>query len=337
MVQKYIEKITNGQSLSQEEAAVLFSALINGELGQVEIAALLIALKTKGETVDEISGAVTALRKNALVFNRPGYSFADSCGTGGDGAHTINVSTAAAFVAAAAGVPVAKHGNRSISSKCGSADVFENIGINLEASPEISRKCLDTAGICFFYAPMYHSGLRHAGSVRKELGMRTVMNILGPLVNPAAPDVQVMGVYDKSIINIAADVLKNVGVKTALVVNGSGLDEIAVHGMTRGALLRNGSIENIELSPSDAGLKEYSLDAIRGGTPGENTEALKNILSGCGSDAHNAAVAINAGALIWIYGSAKDLKDGASKALELMSKGTPMETALKLAECSHGS
>ena len=235
------------------------------------------------------------------------------------------------------GIPVAKHGNRSISSKCGSADVFENLGIKLDAGAPVSRKCLDEAGICFLFAPAYHSGLRHAGPVRMKLGMRTIMNLLGPLVSPAAPTHQVMGVYDPALCTTLAEVFNALGTKSALVVHGSGLDEITIHGRTTCALLKDGKVESLEITPGDAGLATYSLDMIRGGDPAENTQIVRDILGGRGKDAHNAAVAINAGALAWIFGKANSLKAGAALALDVMLGGRCLQIVEQFKELSNGA
>ena len=227
-----LARLCGGDSLTAGQSELLFQALVAGELGEAEIAALLIALKVKGETGDELIGAARALRAAALPFDRPDYLFADSCGTGGDGSRTINLSTAVAFVAAAAGLPIAKHGNRSVTSKCGSADVLEQLGVRLDVSPETSRRALDQAGICFLFAPQYHPGLRHAGPVRRALKVRTVMNMLGPCVNPARPAVQLLGVADPALLEPVATTLAGLGVERALVVHGAGLDEVALHGET---------------------------------------------------------------------------------------------------------
>ncbi|MBN2718456.1 MAG: anthranilate phosphoribosyltransferase [Deltaproteobacteria bacterium] len=336
-MKQYIEPITNRQNLSAAQTAEVFKKLVTGEMDPIEISALLIALRTKGECPDEITGAAKALRECAAPFDRPTYDFADSCGTGGDGAHTINVSTAAAVVAAGMGIPVAKHGNRSISSKCGSADVFENLGVKIDADAATSRKCLDEAGICFLFAPAYHAGLRHAGPIRQKLGMRTMMNLLGPLVSPAAPTHQVMGVYDPTLCTTLAEVFRALGTKSALVVHGSGLDEIAIHGSTTCALLKDGKVDTFDISPQDAGLKSFYLEDIRGGEPEVNTRIVLDILGGKGNDAHNAAVAINAGALAWIFGKTSDFKSGVSLAMETIAGGDSLRIVEKFRELSNGA
>lgn len=336
-MKQYIEPITNGEDLTRSQTAEVFKEMVSGNMDPIEIAALLIALRTKGESPGEIAGAATALRESAAPFERPDYDFLDSCGTGGDGAHTINVSTAAALVAAGMGIPIAKHGNRSISSKCGSADVFEHLGVKLDATASVSRKCLDEVGLCFLFAPLYHSGLRHAGPVRKKLAMRTMMNLLGPLVSPAAPTHQIMGVYNPALCATLAGVLGALGCKRAMVVHGSGLDEIAVNGPTTCALYKDGKVEEFEISPSDAGLGEYRLEDIRGGDVAENTQIVRDILLGVGKPAHQAAVAINVGALAWVFGQAKSIEEGTTRALEIMATKKCMEVVLKFKELSNGA
>ena len=332
-----LNKLCNGEDLEKKECFDTFKMIVNGELDPVQISALLVALRTKGETPNEIAGAAEALRESALDFPRPAYPLADSCGTGGDGSCTINISTGAAIVAASMGVKVAKHGNRSISSSCGSADVLEKLGVKIDVSPEVSRKCLDEAGICFLFAPAYHQGLRHAMPVRKTLAIRTVFNVLGPLVNPAFPSFQVMGVYDPALCVPMAQTLGMLGCKTALTVHGCGLDEIAVHGPTKAALYSEGRVEELKLHPAQAGLKTFSLDDIKGSEPDKNAEYLRSLLKGEGKEACESAVALNAGALYWICGLANDFSSGVSLALETIRSGRCAETLQKLVECTNGS
>jgi anthranilate phosphoribosyltransferase len=285
-----LARLCAGESLLSRESEALFQALVAGELGEPEIAALLIALKVKGETKDELIGAARALRSAALPFDRPDYLFADSCGTGGDASGTINLSTAVAFVAAAAGLPVAKHGNRSVTSKCGSADVLERLGVRLDPEPSVSRRALDEIGVCFLFAPQYHPGLRHAGPVRRALKVRTVMNMLGPCVNPARPDVQLLGVADAALLEPVAATLLGVGVKQALVVHGAGLDEMALHDRTDAIRISDGAATRVEFSPEQAGLVPAPLQALSGGGPDENAERLRSLLMGYGTAAEEAAV-----------------------------------------------
>jgi len=332
-----INKISSGNHLDACDTERAFLSMIRGELDPVQIAALLIGLRTKGESPVEILGAARALRASCAPFERPAYDTVDSCGTGGDGSHTINVSTATAIVAAQMGLKVAKHGNRSISSRCGSADVLEMLGVRIDATSAVSRRCLDEVGICFLFAPLYHPGLRHAGPVRSILGVRTVMNVLGPLVNPASPDIQVMGVYDPKLVEPIAEVLGALGCRSAMVVHGSGLDEVAVHGPTHAVWFRHGELVHMAMSPAQAGLDTYHLADIEGGDPQENAAILMRILQGKGKKAHNAAVAINAGALAMVAGIAADLREGTAMALDVLASGSGAERLLKFAEYSHGA
>jgi anthranilate phosphoribosyltransferase len=316
-----LARLYTGESLAEAEAEALFTEIVEGRLPEPAIAAMLIALRLKGETAEELSGAARALRAADADFPRPDYLFADSCGTGGDGSASINVSTAVAFAAAAAGLPVAKHGNRSVTSRCGSADVLEQLGAKLDVSAEQSRRALDETGICFLFAPLYHPGLRHAGPVRRMLKVRTIMNMLGPCVNPAEPKVQLLGVADPALIEPVAKTLAALGVEQALVVHGSGLDEIALHGPTEAVRVRNGALEPMTIRPEDAGLERRPVQVLRGGGPEENAERLKALLMGYGVAAETEVVALNTGALLLTAGLAADLRDGVGMALQALSSG----------------
>jgi anthranilate phosphoribosyltransferase len=325
------------RNLSRAEAASVFGRVVDGALGEVEIAGLLAALKARGETPDEIAGAAEALRAAARAFPRPAYGFADTCGTGGDATGTKNVSTAVAVVVAEMGIPVAKHGNRAVSSRCGSADVLETLGVRLDLSPDAARACLDETRLCFLFAPHYHAGVKHAMPVRRALGTRTIFNLLGPLSNPARPPVQLVGVYDPDLCLPVARTLAMLGTEAALVVHGDGLDEIAVHGPTRAVLWKDGRIVELELTPEEAGLSRAPLEALTGGGPEENAAALRALLEGHEDGAYRAAVSLNAGALAWIAGRAESLADGATMARDLLASG---RTALRLArwiEVSRGA
>lgn len=325
-----------GVPLGQDQAETLFGALVRGELDDPAIAAMLVALKVRGETVDELIGAARALRAADMHFERPDYQYADSCGTGGDGSGTINLSTAVAFVAAAAGLPVAKHGNRSVTSRCGSADVLEHLGVKLDCSAETSRRALDEAGLCFLFAPLYHPGLRHAGPVRRALGIRTIMNIIGPCVNPAEPRVQLLGVAEERLLEPVARTLAALGVEKAMVVHGSGLDEVALHGETKAMLLADGALEPLTIAPSDVGFAPAPLAKIRGGGPQENAERLKALLQGYGTRTEKQAVAINAGALLFTAGKAANLRDGAALALDTLASGEADKRLDALVAISNG-
>lgn len=334
-MRELLERLFQRQDLSREQAAELFGQMVRGACSDIEIAAAVAALKTKGECADEITGAAQALRAAAVPFPRPDYPTADTCGTGGDGAHTVNISTAAAFVAAECGIPIVKHGNRSVSSKCGSADVLEMCGVKLDPTPEVARRCLDEAGICFLMAPQYHAGIRHVMPVRRALKTRTIFNLLGPLLNPALPPWQIMGIYDPAHVETAARTLGMLGARAALVVHGSGLDEIAIHGPTTAALWKDGQLTHLTLTPEDAGLTRYPLEALAGGTPEENTRWLKQLLAGNAKPAHLAAVSLNVGALLWITDTAPSLLEGTRTAFDTIVHGRPVQRLKKLIEVSN--
>lgn len=336
MMRETLEALCRGEDLDQAEAAALFGRIVRGELSAARIAGLLVALKAKGEAAAEIAGAAQALRQAATPLPSAGVDVADTCGTGGDGLGTVNVSTAAALVVAEAGVPVAKHGNRSVSSCCGSADVLERCGVRIDASPERSAASLAAERICFLFAPQYHSGMRHAMPVRRELGTRTIFNLVGPLANPAAPRWQVVGVYDPSLCEPMARTLGLLGCSAALVVHGAGLDEVALHGPTVAAWLRGGEVRRLELEPADLGLPSYPLEALAGGDPDDNARWLQGVLDGQGAPAHAAAVAANAGALLWVAGRAPDLQAGSAVALDVLRSGAAGQRLRRWAAFTHG-
>ena len=325
-----------GESLSQAEAQAVFEALVSGALNEPDIAALLIALRLKGETEEELIGAARALRAADLDFERPDYLFADSCGTGGDGSGSINVSTAVAFVAAAANLPMVKHGNRSFTSRCGSADVLEALGAKIDLTPAQSRRVLDQTGICFLFAPLYHPGLKHAGPVRRQLKVRTIMNVLGPCLNPAEPPVQLLGVADPKLLEPVAATLASLGVETALVVHGSGLDEVALHGETVAVRLRAGRIDPLVLMPEDAGLERAGLAAVKGGDPKENALRLANLLRGKAPRAEADLIALNAGALLMTAGRAGTLGEGVALASDVIASGTALRVLDAFTEATNG-
>jgi anthranilate phosphoribosyltransferase len=331
-----LQRLYDGRDIDAAQAEELFSALVAGELDDVSIGAMLIALRLKGETAEELAGAARALRAADEYFPRPDYLFADSCGTGGDGSGSINVSTAAAFVAAAAGLPVAKHGNRSITSRCGSADVLERLGAKIDVAPEISRRALDETGICFLFAPRYHPGLRHAGPVRRTLGVRTIMNVLGPCVNPAEPQVQLLGVAEPRLVERVARTLAALGLREALVVHGAGLDEVAIHGDTDAARVRGGAVETLILSPEEAGLERRPIDGLEGGGPEENADRLAALLQGFGLPVESDMVALNAAALLMTAGLSADLKEGVAMARDAMGSGEAYRRLKLFAEATHG-
>lgn len=334
--ERTIARLLDRQDLSRDESRALFGDIVEGRLPEPLMAAAFVALRFKGETSEELTGAALALRAAARPFPAPEYLFADSCGTGGDCSGSINVSTAAGLAAAACGLPVVKHGNRSFTSKCGSADVLEAVGAKLDLAPERSREILDETGFCFLLAPAYHPGIAHAGPVRRALKVRTVMNLLGPCLNPARPPVQLLGVPDPALLMPIAETLSALGLERALVVHGSGLDEVALHGFTQAARLAGGVIETLELTPEQAGLQRYPVDAITGGDPVDNAGLLLDLLSGRGTAAQRSIVAINAGALLETAGIAADLRDGVDRVFDAISSGRARRTLDLFVEASRG-
>ncbi len=330
-MQAIINKLYQQQSLTEQESQQLFDLIIRGEMDPILMSAVLTALKIKGETPDEITGAAKALLANAKPFPRPDYDFADIVGTGGDGHDTINISTTAAFVAAACGLKVAKHGNRSVSSKSGSSDLLDSFGINLAMSPEDTRQAIDDLGVAFLFAPQYHGGVRHAMPVRQTLKTRTIFNILGPLINPARPNIELMGVYSEELIKPIAETMLQMGMKRAAVVHGSGLDEVAIHGETKVAEIREGQIHYYTLTPADFGVETYPLEAIKGGDPALNRTIITDILTGKGTLAQQSAVAVNVALLMRLFGQ-EDLQANTTKALEVMNSGRAYELVQQLAQ-----
>jgi anthranilate phosphoribosyltransferase len=328
--------LLDGRDLSAPEAELLFAEIVAGRLPDPLMAAAFVSLRLKGETADELIGAARALRAAARPFPRPDGLFADSCGTGGDYSGSINVSTAAAIAASACGLPVVKHGNRSFTSKCGSADVLEALGAKLDVSPSASRRILDQTGFCFLLAPAYHPGIAHAGPVRRALKVRTVMNLLGPCLNPARPPVQLLGVADPAMLMPVARTLHALGVERALVVHGSGLDEIALHAFTRAVRLRHGQLDELELTPEQAGLRRQSLEAIRGGSPAENAKRIRALLGGFGAVPDVKVVALNAGALLMTAGHAANLREGVRMAKEAIASGAAARLLDAYVEASRG-
>ena len=331
-----LDVLFDGRNISREQARALFSRLVAGELPEPIMAAAFVCLKLKGETSEELTGAALALREAARRFARPDGLFADSCGTGGDGSGSINVSTAAGLVAAACGLPIVKHGNRSVTSKCGSADVLEALGAKLDVSPEKARAIHDQTGFCFLLAPLYHPGIAHAGPVRRSLKVRTIMNLLGPCLNPARPPVQLLGVAEPKLMRPIAETLLALGVERGLIVHGSGLDEIAPHAETQAIRLADGTLEEVTLAPEDAGMERRSLDQIAGGCPEENAERLSALLHGRGSEADAGVVALNSGALLWTAGVADSFADGTVRALDAMRSGSAGKLLDAFVEASNG-
>lgn len=330
-------EVLSRRALTREESAAAFARFVAGQYSDIEMSAVLSGIKTRGETPDTMAGAVEALLASAVPFPTPDYPYADCCGTGGDGTGTVNISTAAAFVAAEMGIPIAKTGNRSVSSRCGSADVLERLGVRLDPDPAVGRKCLDEAGICFIFAPQYHPGVRHAAPVRRALKVRTVFNLVGPIANAARPPWQMMGIYDPALCEPAARTLQLLGRRVALVVHGSGLDEVALHGPTTGVLLRDGELREVTISPTEAGLRSAPLAALTGAGPEENADWLFTLLQGRGHGTHADAVALNAGTLAWILELAPTLRDAVALARGALAGGGAARRLSRLVELSHGA
>lgn len=330
------EQLYQGKPLSQQQSQHFFSQVVQGEVDDIVLSAMLTALKFQGETPAELAGAANALIDNATPFARPNYDFADIVGTGGDGHNTINISSASAIVAAACGVKVAKHGNRSVSSQSGSADLFSTFGLNLMMEPTTAKQCLDESNLCFLFAPRYHAGIKHAMTVRQTLKSRTIFNLLGPLVNPARPSHIMIGVYHADLLMPFAQTLKLLGYQNAVIVHGSGLDEVALHGPTEIVTLQDGEMNGETIYPQEFGLQEYSLEAIKGGDPEHNKQLIEAILAGKGQQAHNAAVAANVAMLLKLTGKVDNLKQGTDMALETIRSGKAIHTINQAAEISRG-
>jgi anthranilate phosphoribosyltransferase len=321
-IQEAIKQVTAGNSLGRTETRDVFNEIMSGKATDAQIAALIVALRMKGETVDEISGAAEVMREKAThVLPEQTDHLVDTCGTGGDGAHTFNISTAAAFAAAGAGARVAKHGNRSVSSKSGSADVLEAMGVKIAVSPQTMKQCLDEAGICFLFAPSLHPAMKYAIGPRKEIGVRTIFNILGPLTNPSLAPAQVLGVYAPHLARTMAGVLNNMGSRRAFVVHGSdGLDEITITGPTSVAEVRDGTVSTYAVEPESFGIKRSPPESVRGGTPQENAEIIRHILAGKPGPCRDITV-LNAAFALVAAGIAATPADGVRMAGESIDSG----------------
>jgi len=304
-----LARLVEGQPLTTDQARDFFAACLRGEPTPAQVAAAVTALRIRGETVEEIAAFATAMRDAALTLDHP-FDVIDTCGTGGDGQHTYNISTAAALVLAGAGLKVAKHGNRALSSKSGSSDVLSILGVDLMAGQDRQRRALDQAGICFLYAPAYHGAMRHVGPVRAEIGFRTVFNLLGPLSNPASAKRQVMGVYDPRLLEPLAEVLGRLGLTRAWTVHGQGLDELTTTGVTEVAEWKDGGVRRFQVTPEDAGLPRARIEDIRGGDAEENATALRGLLAG-DVGAYRDIVLLNAAAALVVADRAVDLAEGA--------------------------
>lgn len=338
-ISKYLEIVSLGKNLSQEQAERAFQIVTSNGATPAQIAGLLLALKTKGESEEEIYSAAKVLRSKMLavnISNEKKQNTIDCCGTGGDGKGTLNISTAVAFVLAASGLNVAKHGNRAVSSKSGSADVLKALGINIDITAEQAGECLDQAGISFLFAPLFHKSLVNIGPTRKELGVRTIFNILGPLCNPATPPYQLIGVYAPELTSKIAEVAKMLGLKSAIIVSGEdGLDEISISANTHASELKeNGEIEDYIINPEDYGLNKHDESEILGKDPIYNSQAMNKLFSGEQS-AYRDAVILNSAFALKIAGKVKKVEDGLQLASTLIDTGKAKEKLKLLVEVTN--
>lgn len=321
MIKEAIHKLVLGESLGIDETKTVMREIMEGQATNAQIAAFSTALRIKGETVDEITACASVMREKAVRFNTNG-DVLEIVGTGGDEVGTFNISTTSAFVISAGGVPVAKHGNRSVSSKSGAADVLEKLGAKITLSHEQSEQLLADCGFAFMFAPSYHASLKYAAPVRKEIGIRTVFNILGPLTNPAFAPLQLMGVYEDELVRPMAEVLKNLGVKSGMVVCGDHrLDEATITGDNLICEIKDGEIKEITLSPEKLGFKKASLEEIIGGTPDDNAQITRDILSGRITDAKRDTIVLNSALCFYISGKTASVEDGVSLAANIIDSG----------------
>jgi len=329
-----IAKVATGASLSREEASVAFDSMMSGEATPSQMGGLLMALRVRGETVDEITGAVEVMRAKMLRVDAPAGAV-DVVGTGGDGSGSVNVSTCASFIVAGCGVPVAKHGNRALSSRSGAADVLAALGVRIDLTPDDVSRCLKETGIGFMFAPAHHPAMKNVGPTRVELATRTIFNLLGPLSNPAGVTRQMVGVFSRQWVLPLAQVLKNLGSESAWVVHGSdGLDEITLTGPTFVAALENGNIRSFEISPEDAGLSRTGPDSLKGGDAQENAASLQAVLDGKPSAFRDVAL-FNAAAALVVAGKVKDVKEGVALGQKSLDSGAALEKLKRLVTVSN--
>jgi anthranilate phosphoribosyltransferase len=334
MIKEALSKIVSRTDLTSTEAREVMREIMQGQATPAQIGAFLTALRMKGETVDEIAGCAQAMRESAIKVEPKREALVDTCGTGGDGKGTFNISTTVAFVAAGAGLAVAKHGNRSVSSKCGSADLLQALGVNLELTPEQVAQCIDEVGIGFLFAPKLHPAMKHALGPRQEIGLRTIFNILGPLSNPANTKKQLLGVYDSNLTELMAQVLRALGTEQAFVVHGAdGLDELSTTGPNKVSHLHNSHVETFHLDPKDLDLPQAKLSDLAGGTIEENVAITKGLLKGKRGPKRDV-VLLNAAAVLIIGGKAKDFNEGLGLAAESIDNGSGLRKQEQLVEFS---
>ncbi|MGI9374209.1 MAG: anthranilate phosphoribosyltransferase [Hyphomicrobiales bacterium] len=330
----YIDKVAQGNALTFEEAKDAFGIIMSGEATPSQIGGFLMGMRVRGETVEEISGAVSVMRAKMTPVEAPAGAI-DIVGTGGDGSGTYNISTCSALVAAGAGLKIAKHGNRSLSSKSGAAEALVSLGVNIEISPEKIANCIDQSGVGFMFAPAHHAAMRFVGPTRVELGTRTIFNLLGPLSNPASTSRQIIGVFSKDWIEHLAQVMSNLGAEAVWVTHGEGgLDEITSTGTTWVSELKDGKVTSFEITPEEAGLNRSSLDDLKGGDPDYNAAAIRDILAGKEGAYRDTVLMTVASALI-VSDKAKNLKDGVAQAAQSIDSGKAKEVLDKLVEASN--
>jgi anthranilate phosphoribosyltransferase len=340
-IKKYIENIASGENLSQMDSSRVFQIIMNGGATPAQIAAVIIGMRINEENIEEITGAAQAIRAKSTKLNLSPElrsKIIDTCGTGGDKKGTYNISTAVSLVVAACGVPVAKHGNVAVSSGSGSADVLTALGVNINTKPELAAKCLEQVNICFMMAPNYHKAMVNVAPTRRELGIRTIFNLLGPIVNPAAPEMQLMGVYDKKYVELLANVLVNLGSKSVMVVSGAdGMDEISISDETFVTEYSNGEFKNYTITPEQFGFTRAPEDAILGGDASFNAAALKRVISGSEEGAHRDIILLNAGAALKVSGLVESIENGVKLAANSIDRGFVKETLDKLIDISNSS
>lgn len=331
-----IEKVIEGQDLTEEEAKNVMNQMLSGEATQAQIAALLTALRVKGETLDELVGFASVLRDKADTIAPKVDNYVDLVGTGGDRTFTFNISTTSAFVVAAAGLPVAKHGNRSISSKSGAGDVLESLGVNIMAEPQVVQKCVEEAGIGFMFAQLFNKSMKYVGQARKEMGIRTVFNVLGPLANPSRAKNMVVGVYDSALTEQVAKCMSRLGVERAFVVGGKDhMDEITTTTETVVSEIKDNEVKTFTITPEQFGFKRAALEDLRGGDGAENAKITRAILEGKEKGAKRDIVLLNAGATLYVGGVAKDIEEGIRLAEKAIDEGKAVEVLEKLVKLSN--
>ncbi|RNA69149.1 anthranilate phosphoribosyltransferase [Alteribacter keqinensis] len=332
-MRQYIERIFEHRTLSEEEAYDVMTMMMTGEMSDEQVSAVLSILRYRGETVEEMTGFARAMRDKSIKIEHSKHPLIDTCGTGGDGTNTFNISTAVAILLSGAGVPVAKHGNRSVSSKTGSADVLEALGVPVQSTKEEAEGMLDALNLCFMFAPVYHSSMKHVAKARKSLGVKTIFNLLGPLTNPAGTKQQLIGVYDQRVARQMALTAKNLGVEKALFVTGSdGLDELTITGESMITELNEGKITTYTITPEDAGVRSGCLSDIQVSTKEDSAKIIYDVLRGLGNESARNIVLLNAGAALYTAGIAETIREGTDQARTYLNRGNGFTQLTRLNE-----